>query len=494
MELLVLTVLASRIAGAQMVPGPEARDDRFRTLALVRARAEYDRAAGELARADALKQRQLMAESDFDAARAGYARARVDYLQQAIALLSAQPHIVIVHAVKHRGSDGMPRVRVALANAVPWDGGDAARQLPVELTAELRAGVVRDVFVSVKAEPGASGTTISRPYEQRVARLRGTEPSSVEFALLRDVSEAVIAVTSGDATVERKVLLETDLAGSAFALRAGQASLEAALGAQVSYDLVVERPSAGRATAQLAVRGLSDEVQHEFREAGTQARLNGVHFADGETSKRLQLVLTLPATTVPALAEGSPARFWVLAGDSASLAAAPGGSAFAARSTHDGEWGASIGRVQLQLALRGIPRAEVALLNLFEEIALHDSASLDVAVRNVGSSPLRGARLEADAAPGWRVHFEPGMIPDVPPGGAATMRMLLVPAGDATVGDYEARVHVDGAAAAGQPSEEKVLRVRIVARTPWSLLALGLLLLAGLLAASIAVGRRMLRR
>ena len=449
---------------AQVVSAYNPRDDRYKTLGLARANAEYERATGEYTRAKALSARGFLSESELASVRANFERSRVDYLQQALAILAAAPHIVINSAVKTRARDGKAHVRIALHNATEsHEGADSLAGISPELLRELRVDEVKDVFVSLKSETGAAGTAISSPYERRIARLRGSAPALLDFVLLRDINEVVVSVSTGEHVDERRVLLESDLSGSAFALRPVQSSLEGTLGTQLSYDIVVERSSAGTSSAQLAVAGLSPEIQYEFRDGDSKVRLNRVRFADGQTEKRLQLVLTLPASPVDGLAEGRPAEFWALAGDSSSVAIGRGTSRDAIATTP------AVARARLELLVRGVSRSELGIVNLFQEVKLRDSVQSRVSIRNEGSAPLVRARIEAESAPGWQVHFEPAQVSELAAGAAADVRMTVVPDRDATVGDYEVRMHVASASAErSNTSEEKVVRVRVVEQTPWA--------------------------
>src|SRR4051812_31286561 len=87
LAVLELAALARPRAASSQMFNP--RDDRYRTLGLQRARAEYDRASAEWTRARELRERGMLSDAELEEREAARVRARVDLLQQALAASDA---------------------------------------------------------------------------------------------------------------------------------------------------------------------------------------------------------------------------------------------------------------------------------------------------------------------------------------------------------------------------------------------------------------------
>ena len=460
-----------------------------RALAVLRARVEYERAAVEYGRSRALHERQMLSDSELDARRLDADRARMSYWEEVVAATRGASHVMIERAAKRRDADGRTSVRITIRNAAgslaagtelpaasPSDGplhDDALRRA-------LLGGELTGLFVSLKSDPGPNGTTISSPYERRVARLPRGRTATVDFHLFREVAEIVVSVRVGDDLEERRVFLDRDGSGARFAVQSTQLSQEADLGAQAVFDLRIQRLGAMGA-ARLAVDSLPAGVAAEFRDPASKARLTQIRFQEGDDERPLQLALTLPQRAAGAVRADIPIHFAVLATD----ASADDSTGHASND----------GRIALELVPRGLPRVELRALNLYHEVAAGDSVVTELVVRNSGSRRLDDLRLHADPPAGWRADFSPATLGALAVDAERPVRLVVRPPADASVGDYEARVRVESAAADRRlETEDKVLRLHVSDRaTPIGSAAI-LLALLGMVGGIVLMSRRWITR
>lgn len=475
----------ARLAEAQAAGGMSiqpSRDPSVRAIGVLRARAEFERAATEFARSRELHERRMLSDSELAARRLDADRARMAYWEAIISATRGASHVSVERAAKRRLPDGRASVRVTIRNAgraldptldLPRAPGDSPPTDDALRHALL--GDLTDIFVSLKADPGANGTTISSPYERRIGALRRDESATVGFLLFRDLPELVVSVRVGDDLEERRVFLDRDASGARFAVQSTQLSQEADLGAQALFDLRVQRLGAGDA-ARLTVDSLPTGVAAEFRDMESKARLTQIRFQEGDDERRLQLAVTLPQRAGGAVRPDLPLHFVVRAVDAAEepTASAP-----------------DAGRIALELLPRGLPRVELRALNLYHEVAAGDSVVTEVVVRNSGSRPLADLRLHADPPPGWRADFLPPSLGALPVDAERPVRLVVRPPPDAGVGDYEARVRVESAAADRRlETEDKILRLHVSDHTsPTGLAAIVLTLLA-VIGAIVVMSRR----
>jgi uncharacterized membrane protein len=102
------------------------------------------------------------------------------------------------------------------------------------------------------------------------------------------------------------------------------------------------------------------------------------------------------------------------------------------------------------------------VLNLFHEVVEGRSLAVDVIVRNAGSRALDQVRIATDLPPGWLADANPREILELPPGEEQRVTMTVTPAKTAELGDYEARLRLEGSSGRTKIAvEPTVLRVRV---------------------------------
>lgn len=471
----MLVALGAALAGAQE-PEP---DRRVLALALLRARGELALAESSHARVQALHERRLASRAELDASAAVRDRARYEALERWIALAAPVPHLRIVRAVKVREADGSLAARIAVA-ADPAPALPPRGWLPDESGLPLDPFADQPAFVALKDEPGAAGTAIGSPYEQRLAGLR-TGPREARFRLLRDVDAVVVAITVAGRTSERKVWLEGE-GGDAVAIRATPFSQEGDLGAQVTYELAIERSGGDPAALRLAVLGLPDDVGREFSETTTGARVGVLRFAAGERARTVRLRVSLPPALRDSLAMDRALRFRVHLERGAETRTPAGAPPIA-------------GSAELELVPRGVARPELRALSLYHELAIGASAELPLLVRNGGSRALDLARLVIDAPPGWITQAMPADVRALAPAAEQGVRLTIRPPPGTSLGDYEVRVRLEGASGTARfVTDPTIFRLRLRDASTWlgSASLIALLLIGG--GAALVAGRRLTRR
>jgi hypothetical protein len=490
----LLPAYASPLAGQVIQSAYDPRDDQYRLLGLVRAQAEYERAAAEHQRALELFERGLISEQELADVRQTFERARVNYLQQSLAVIFASPHVTIDRAVKSRAPDGKSYVRLTLRNTTGGsiESAKLSELIEEDLLESLKPDEISNVYVSLKAEPGISGAIISSPYEHHIATMRVGEPVTVSFRLLTDADEVVVSVNYADKVEEKTVFLEKDASANIVTVQSVQFSQEADLGGQATYDLQLERFTGDDNVFRLVAVGLPRDILYEFRDPATGARLNQIRFPEGQSQKDLQLTALLPQRAAESFEIDEPIRFWVLAMDDASHADLR--DALAAGDTSAVET-LPTGKTSLELVPRGVGRVELRAPNLYHEIRPGDAVTMEMTVRNTGSRRLDNLHFRLEAPLGWEARVEPELVTDLGVDAERRVTLTLAPPPDVMVGDYEARLRTVSAAADRQvETEDKTIRVHVAAAANW--LGTGLLLLAllALVVGVVAFGMRLARR
>lgn len=486
LTLLVTLLLVSAPAAAAQGSVFNPRDDHFVFLGLLRARAEYVRASAELGRIASLADRGFASRSERQAREADYERARVDYMQQALAAVSATAHIAVVRAIRTPTKDGGTSVSVALQH-VGGSSDELAKlrgALDSALSAELRPDVIENVYVSLKNEPGVQGAAIGIPYEHHIAGVTRGQNISVSFRLLRKTDDVTVMLTYAGRTEERKVVLEDPTGPSTVAIQSTQFSQEAELGGEAVFDLHLTRfAGSGRNSFSIVVESLPPEIVYEVRDPVSRARVGRIRFGDTERERAVQFIVQLPRRETTAIHAGQSLRFSIAVIEEDS------------QSVRDGSRSARVGATHLEIVPRGVPKVDLRAANLYLEAAITDSLSVTFSVENTGSRNIAGLNLVAEVPAGWRYTAEPKGPLTLAAGDRMDLRVRLQPAPNTPAGDYEARVRLEttGSPKAAE-SDEQVVRIRLTQRRGGFWMIAGvlttLLILSGVVWMTVRLARR----
>lgn len=504
---LALALAAPASAPAQIQSLFNPRDDEYRLLGLIRAKAEYEQARDEYESLKAEHESGILSENEVERARVRMESARVDYLQQSLAVIFEQPHVLIERAVKYQEPDGAKFVRLTLRNTAgsSVESERLADLIDEDILGQLEPDRLRSVYVSLKDEPGLGGAIISSPYEKRIGELRFGEPVTVSFRLLQDRDTVTVSVTYASRLDEKVVYLEKDATANVVSVQSTQFSQEADLGSRAAYDLALEQFTDEANTFRLAAVGLPPDIRSEFRDPASGARLTQVRFPVGVSQRDLSLSLALPQRaggSLPVTALDRPLAFWALVlneRDAERLDAwmaereNPNGVDRATVSSFLDELDA--GRVRLELIPRGVGRVEMRAPNLYHEIGPDEEVAMEVTLANSGSRALETLRLVAETQLGWQGRIEPDLITSLPVDGERRVRVTFTPPEDVAVGDYQMRLRAESAAGDRRvESQESTVRIHVDA--PANLLLTGglALLLVALVAGIVVFGVRMTRR
>ncbi|MDR0311695.1 MAG: hypothetical protein LBJ21_08915 [Acidobacteriota bacterium] len=422
-----------------------------------------------LARTRELVEQGVERQTELNAAQVRLEQAQLNYQNAVLSLLTLQPRLSIQEAVKRQDSEGRRFVRLTLQNLTPsfddsrfqmlnnFEGADP-------IPPELRTRDVTDVFVSLQAT-GASGdarsTIIGIPYETHIDRLQYGESRTMEFQLLRDADSLIVAANYKGQTQEYTIHLQQAETDNVLMMSSLQVSQEADLGAEVTFDLKLERSSVDVRRFPLKTINLPRQISHNFLDPGSRARLQQVNFPTGVTQQNLTLQLYLPDRTSEQVKMDEPLEFWVLALDDEAERQFTEDRIY----TEDEIGQSRAGRVRLILLPRGVGRIEVAAPSLFSEILTGDTVEAKMTLRNAGTRRLDNIRVRAETPLNWRVEIEPDIVETLDVNREAEVKFLMIPPEGAVVGDYEVRIKTESYSYnRAIPTEDKLYRISIKAR------------------------------
>ena len=279
-------------------------------------------------------------------------------------------------------------------------------------------------------------------------------------------------------------------------VNSAQFSQEADLESQATYDLSLEKFSGEANIFKLDIANLPHQINYEFSDPQTGARLSQIKFTEGVTSMKLSLKLYLPKNADAQVVIDKPIAFYALALDIdqteklRGLETAAGGTV-----GPEAIESLNAGFVKLELIPRGVPKVEVQALNLYHEIKVGDTVTMDVTIRNTGTRRLNNVRVFCELPLNWRAEITPDLLPTLDQNKDEVVKIKFLPPDGVSVGDYEPKIRTDALADNRQvTSEDKIVRIHISSKT--NVLGIGalVLLLVGLLVGIVVFGIKLTRR
>jgi len=491
MAIAVTVLVMAWLLVAQTVPQ---ESQSMKILKLKSAQLSLELSKADYERYLKLKEDGLASEADFAQRQTAYLQAQVAYQQALINFMGSEARISVASAVKVQDRSGKKFVTVTLR----YSSKELKELANLKISAEELFPLdfmkdIKDVYISLLSE----GKIISDPYERVIKTLPIESEREVTFQLLKDVENLEVNVSYSGKEEKTSVYLQKGVSANIVTVNSAQFSQEADLEATATFDLSLEKFSGEANVFKLEVANLPQQITYEFSDPTTQARLSQIKFSEGVTSLKLQLKLYLPKNPDTQVVLDKPLEFYVLAMDNdqteklRAIEKAKPGAAIEAKDID----AIKAGSARLELIPRGVPKVEVQAVNLYHEIKVGESVSMDVTIKNTGTRKLNNIRVFCDLPLNWRVEIKPDLIASLEQNKDEVVNIKFIPPTDVSVGDYEPKIRTDSAAENRKvESEDKIVRIHITSKTNVLGITVLILLLVGLLVGIVVFGIKLTRR
>lgn len=472
--------------------GAQEQSQTMKLLTLKKAQLQLQKTKGDFERSLKLKEQGLTSEQEFALIQTAYLQSQVDYQQALINFMGSEARISVASAVKFQDTGGKKFVRVTLR----YSSKELKELAKLNISAEDLFPLdfmkeIKDVSVSLKSE----GKIISDPYEKTMASLPLETQQDVTFQLLKDVENLDINVFYSGKNESTSVFLQKGVSANIVTINSAQFSQEADLESQATFDLSLEKFSGEANVFKLEIANLPHQINYEFSDPQTNARLSQIKFTEGVTSMKLSLKLYLPKNADAQVVIDKPILFYALAMDNEQ---APAFQNLLTKKTEIGPQdilSLKAGSVKLELVPRGVGKIEVQAVNLYHEIKVGDSVAMEVRVKNAGTRKLNNIRVVTDLPLNWRSEIQPDLIAALEQGKDEVVTIKFLPPADVAVGDYEPKIKTECSADNRKvESEDKIVRIHVASKTNVLGISLLVLLLVGLLVGIVVFGIKLTRR
>jgi len=489
----VITALIMLFAAAIFSEAQESQSQTMKLLQLRKAQLQREKTKGDFDRSLKLKEQGLTSEQEFALVQTSYLQAQVDFQQALISFTGSEARISVASAVKYQDAGGKKFVRVTLRYS-----SKELKQLenlnikaddlfPLDFMKELK-----DVSVSLRSE----GKIISDPYEKTIAGLPLETEKDVTFQLLKDVESLDVNIFYSGKNETTSVFLQKGVSANIVTINSAQFSQEADLESQATFDLSLEKFSGEANVFKLEIANLPHQINYEFSDPTTQARLSQIKFTEGVTSMKLSLKLYLPKNADAQVVIDKPIEFYALTLDIDQAAKLQDLLAKKPQIGPKDFDNLKAGSVRLELLPRGVGKIEVQAVNLYHEIKVGDNVEMKVTVKNAGTRKLNNIRVFADNIPlNWRSEIQPDLIASLAQSKEEIITIKFLPPADVAVGDYEPKIKTECSADNRKvESEDKIVRIHVASKTNVLGILLLVFLLVGLLVGIVVFGIKLTRR
>ena len=480
------------ILGPMTHLGAQEQSQTMKLLTLKKAQLQFEKTKGDFDRSLKLMEQGLTSEQEFAQTRTTYLQAQVDYQQALISFMGSEARIAVASAVKFQDTGGKKFVRVTLR----YSSKELKELAKLNISAEDLFPLdfmkhIKDVSVSLKSE----GKIISDPYEKTIASLPLESEQDVTFQLLKDAEDLDVNVFYSGKNETTSIYLQKGVSANIVTINSAQFSQEADLESQATYDLSLEKFSGEANIFKLGLANLPHQINYEFSDPLTNARLSQIKFTEGVTSMKLSLKLYLPRNADAQVVIDKPIAFYALALDNSQAARLENIlTQEAAIGPQDIE-SLRAGNVKLELIPRGVGKIDVQAVNLYHEIKAGESVKMEVRVRNAGTRKLNNIRIFSDLPLNWRSEIQPDLIAFLEQNKEQVVTIEFLPPANVAVGDYEPKIKTECSADnRNVESEEKLVRVHVGTKTNILGISLLVLLLGGLLVGIVVFGIKLTRR
>jgi len=477
----------NNIVGAQ-----EGQSQTMKLLTLKKAQLQHEKTKGDFERSLKLKEQGLTSEEDFARVQTAHLQAQVDYQQALINFMGSEARISVASAVKFQDAAGKKFVRVTLR----YSSKELKELAKLKISAEDLFPLdfmkeIKDVSVSLKSE----GKIVSDPYEKTMASLPLETQQDVTFQLLKDVENLDVNVFYSGKDEATSVYLQKGVSANIVTMNSAQFSQEADLESQATYDLSLEKFSGEANVFKLEVVNLPHQINYEFSDPQTQARLSQIKFTEGVTSMKLSLKLYLPKNADAQVVIDKPIEFLALTLDVDQATKLQDLMTKKPRIDTKDIDTMKAGSVRLELVPRGVGKIEVQAVNLYHEIKVGENVTMEVRVKNAGTRKLNNIRVYSDLPLNWRSEIQPELIASLEQNKEVVVTINFLPPADVAVGDYEPKIKTECSADnRNVESEDKIVRIHVASKTNVLGISLLVLLLVGLLVGIVVFGIKLTRR
>ncbi|MCK9329029.1 MAG: NEW3 domain-containing protein [Candidatus Cloacimonetes bacterium] len=284
-------------------------DERFRILALEKAKIRLEQSERNWTNAKELFENKLISRDEFLQYELQYKNDKLNYDQYLLSVIFDKPYITVLKADKVKDENGEIFVEITLKNSSGGNYGIEENIMEDILESKISVSEMFNLYVSIK---DLQRNIISQPYEYHIKKMSFNQEYTIMFKILRDVESVIISTNYGDKIDEKQVFLSRKQDTNLIMINPEYYAQEVENGQMVTFKLMMEYFGDTRQGFKLVTEELPDIFTWDVISLQSQVTLSGLSFSPSETIQTYGLRIRVPEKIGDNLEFDKPILFKVL--------------------------------------------------------------------------------------------------------------------------------------------------------------------------------------
>ncbi len=396
-------------------------DDRFRVLALEKAKIRMEQSEREWQNAKELFEKKYISQTEYKEYELQYKNDKINYEQYMLSVIYDKPHISVVSAYKTQTEDGRIQVQLTLANTSGGNFAIEEKAMEGIKEGKLSPTMMYNVYVSLLDE---QNSIISQPYEYYIKSLGFNEKKNLSFFLLKDMDAVTVSVNYGDKITEKRIYLKRKGTSNNLSITPDFYAQEVQIGATAVFRLALEFYGEGKQNLIPMIENLPSGFTWSIANESNAVTLSDIMFSPANAQQRFMLQINIP--------EKSEDNFEL-------------DKAIAFRFSLQNRNGEIAGYSDLQITPSGKAEIISSLDNLYYKTVKGKEIIIEpLIIENKGIKTITNISHSIILPPGWEYKIIPETIVKIDPQQKIKLKVIIIPSKSTSAGIYELKIKTQG--------------------------------------------------
>jgi hypothetical protein len=286
--LILLIFLISILLHAVTYQEYNPNDDRFRILALEKAKIRLGLSEKEWQDAKVLFELNMISQAEFMQIESQYRNDKLNYEQYLLSVIFDNPYIVIEQADKIKDENGEVFLDLRIKSNT---GGNIGFEEYILDDSRMTITELFNLYVSIK---DLHRSIISQPYEYHIQKLAFGSSYRIRFKLLKDEESVIVSTNYGDKVSEKQIYLTRKHDSNLIMIRPDIYAQEIENGQMATFRLGMEYFGNSRQSFSAEINGLPEIFTWDVVSLQNQVTLSRLAFSPAETTQNIGLRIRVP--------------------------------------------------------------------------------------------------------------------------------------------------------------------------------------------------------
>ncbi|HOD53210.1 MAG TPA: NEW3 domain-containing protein [Candidatus Cloacimonadota bacterium] len=394
-------------------------DERFRVLALQKAKIRLEQSERDWKNAKELFEKKLISQSEYKEYELQYQNDKISFQQYMLTVIYDKPHIMVLSAAKSQSADGKNHVELIIQNNSGGNYGIEESLLKEVNTDKLSPSVIHNVYVSLH---DLQGNIISQPYEYHIATLKLNEKKRINFSILKDVESVIVTANYGDKIDQKQIYLSRKTDSNLVNITPNYFSQEVESGQTAIFDLKMEYFGNTRENISYELINLPALFTYEL--SSENIVLNQFALSSSEPTKNLQLKINIPEKSGSNIELDKPYLFEVVLKNKEN---------------------AIVGQTELQIIPTSKADLRISFGNQYWKGNDHERIEfVNIKLENKGMKTITNLNYDIFLPNDWEYKVSPEKIEKLDPKEKVNIKLEIIPSKNTLPGIYSLRFKVNG--------------------------------------------------